>query len=48
MRSAYKILVGKSQGKIGGYNLLDLVLDGKIILKLILYKQVVKVWTGFG
>jgi len=44
MRNAYKIFVGKPEGK--NYSE-DLGVDGKIILEWILRKWNVEVWTGY-
>jgi hypothetical protein len=43
MRNAYKILVGKPEGKS---HFEDLGVEGKIISERILWKQDGKVWTG--
>jgi hypothetical protein len=42
-RNGCKILIGKREGTI----LLSLHVDGRIILKRILRKQDVSMWTGF-
>jgi hypothetical protein len=44
MRSECKILVGNLKGRDHSE---DVGIDGRIILELILGKQVGKVWTGF-
>jgi hypothetical protein len=44
MRNAYKIFVGKPEGK--RYHLEDQVVDGRIILKWILKKWGVSMWIG--
>jgi hypothetical protein len=44
MRNAFKIVVGKPEGK---NHLEDLGIDGRIILKLILWKWGGSVWIRF-